>query len=68
MFLVGIPVVGFILLLVWAFSSDTNPSKSGWARASLIWGAIITVIYIIVYVIVFLIAGVASVGTMNFNL
>ncbi|NLW10643.1 MAG: zinc ribbon domain-containing protein [Clostridiaceae bacterium] len=31
-----IPVVGFILLLVWAFSGDTNINKKNWARAMLI--------------------------------
>ncbi len=35
--LTGIPIVGFILLLVWAFSSDTNPSKQNWAKAYLIF-------------------------------
>ena len=49
MFLMGIPLVGFILLLVWAFSSDTNPSKSSWAKATLLWGIIITVIYVVSY-------------------
>jgi hypothetical protein len=31
-----IPVVGFILLLVWAFSADTNLNKKNWAKAMLI--------------------------------
>lgn len=42
-----IPLVGFVMLFVWAFGSSTNPSKSNWAKASLIWIAIITVIYFI---------------------
>ena len=37
LFLVGIPIVGFILLLVWAFGGSTNASKQKWARAVLIW-------------------------------
>ena len=32
----GIPFVGFIMLLVWAFGSQTNPNKKNWARAILI--------------------------------
>ena len=36
MFLGAIPLVGFILLLVWAFSSDTNLNKRNYARAILI--------------------------------
>nr|WP_325300614.1 hypothetical protein [uncultured Oscillibacter sp.] len=37
LFLVGIPLVGLILLLAWAFSGSTNSSKQNWARAALIW-------------------------------
>lgn len=35
--LTSIPLVGFVLLLVWAFSSDTHPSKQNWAKAYLIF-------------------------------
>jgi hypothetical protein len=64
MFIMGIPLVGFIMLLVWAFSSGTNPSKSAWAKATLIWGVILTVIYVIIYLIIFLVAG-FSVSSLN---
>ncbi len=64
MFVAFIPIVGFILLLVWAFSSTTNPSKASWAKATLLWGVIITIIYVIIYVIAILIAGV-SYGFLN---
>ena len=46
--LMAIPIVNFILLLVWAFSSNTQPSKKSWAQASLIFLLIIIVFYIIV--------------------
>ncbi len=59
MFLLGIPLIGFIMLLVWAFSSDTNPSKSSWAKATLIWGIIATVVWVVVYLIIFLVAGIS---------
>lgn len=36
----AIPLVGFIMLFVWAFGSNENPNKSNWAKASLIWVAI----------------------------
>ena len=36
MLLSAIPLVGFILLLVWAFGSDTNPNKKNFCRAYLI--------------------------------
>jgi len=34
--LASIPLVGFILLLVWAFDSNTNIHKSTWAKAMLV--------------------------------
>lgn len=44
MLVAGIPFVGFIMLLVWAFSSDTNINKKNYCRAVLIMGAIGVVI------------------------
>ncbi len=43
----AIPLVGIIMLFVWAFSSNTNPSKSNWAKATLIMIAIAIVLSII---------------------
>ena len=37
MILMCIPIVNFIMLLVWAFSKSTPLSKSNWAKASLIF-------------------------------
>jgi len=45
MFLVGIPLVGLILMFVWAFGSQTPISKSNWAKAALIWSLIVSVLY-----------------------
>ena len=36
----SIPIVGFIMLFVWGFSSGTNINKANWAKATLIWYAI----------------------------
>jgi|TARA_B100000767_G_C19681445_1_gene499749 hypothetical protein len=44
----AIPLIGFILLFVWAFSSDTNLSKKNWAKALLIFYVILIVIWIFV--------------------
>lgn len=52
LFLVAIPLVGIVLLFVWAFSSTTNPSKANWAKASLAWAAIGIVLYIIIFVLI----------------
>jgi len=32
----AIPLVGIIMLFVWAFGGDTNPNKKTWAQAYLI--------------------------------
>ena len=32
----AIPIVGFVMLFVWGFGSNTQPSKANWAKATLI--------------------------------
>ena len=32
----SIPIVGVVMLLVWAFSRGTNPNKANWAKSVLI--------------------------------
>ncbi len=46
LFLCAIPLIGLIMLFVWAFGGGTNPSKANWAKACLIWlamGIVLTV-------------------------
>ena len=59
-FLTAIPLVGLVLLFVWAFGSTTNPSKANWAKASLAWAAIGIVIYLIIFVVIMGIWGVSQ--------
>ena len=40
MLIMAIPLVGLIMLFVWAFSAGTAPSKANWAKAALVWIAI----------------------------
>ena len=42
--LCGIPVIGFIYLLVLAFGSGAAPSKRNFARAALVWTLIALVV------------------------
>jgi hypothetical protein len=49
MIVTAIPIVGFIMLFVWAFSSGTNLSKQNWAKAALIFYAIIIVLYFLFF-------------------
>ena len=59
--LASIPLIGFIMLFVWAFGSDTNPNKANWAKAGLIWMAIIFALYM-VFAVIFGLAFFASQG------
>ena len=38
--IIAIPIVGFIMLFVWGFGSNTQPSKANWAKAAVIMGGI----------------------------
>lgn len=38
--IVSLPIIGLIMLFVWAFGSGTNQNKANFAKASLIWAAI----------------------------
>ncbi len=52
----GIPLVGFIILLVWAFGGGAKPSKQNYARAVLIVaiiGAILGFIFSILFATIF---------------
>jgi len=47
MILSYIPIVGFIMILVWAFGGGAKPSKKNYARAMIIMAIIVTVLSII---------------------
>jgi uncharacterized membrane protein YqjE len=52
-----IPLVGLIMLLIWAFDSTTNLNKKNWAKASLVWmlvGIGIAIILIVVFASIFM--------------
>jgi len=47
----AIPVIGFIMLFVWAFGGNAHPSKANWAKAALILFAIGIVLSVLLTVI-----------------
>ena len=47
----AIPFVNIIMIFVWAFGSNTNPNKSNWAKAALIWLLIVIVLCVVLIVI-----------------
>ena len=46
-----IPLVGFIMLFVWAFGDGSHPSKKTWAQATLIIFAIMIVLAIVFFIV-----------------
>jgi hypothetical protein len=51
-FLAAIPLLNIVLFFVWAFSSNTKPSKANWAKATLVWAVIAIVFYIIIFIVI----------------
>lgn len=48
--LTAIPLVGIIMLFVWAFGSGANPNKKNFAKAALVLYAIFFVLYLILMI------------------
>ena len=46
-----IPLVNIVMMLVWAFGSNTNPNKANYFKASLILFAIVMAIYLVLAVV-----------------
>lgn len=51
LFLAAIPIIGFIMLLVWAFGDGSTPSKANWAKATLLWLVIIAAFYTLMFIL-----------------
>lgn len=47
-FIASIPIVNLIMLFIWGFGDNTNRNKANWAKATLIWIAVMVVIYILI--------------------
>lgn len=64
MLIMFIPCVNIVMMFVWAFGSNVNPSKKTYFQAVLIWGAIFIAIEILFYV---LLGGAAMMSSMHSN-
>ncbi len=49
--ILAIPVVGLVMLFIYAFGNDQNIHKQNWAKAQLIWMAIILALVFLVFLI-----------------
>jgi predicted nucleic acid-binding Zn ribbon protein len=70
MIVFAIPLVGFIMMLVWAFSSDVNKNRKNYSRAALI----LWVIGVVISIVLLIVAGAAIAaiwrsigGSYNYN-
>ena len=55
-FLASLPIIGFILVLVWAFDSETNIHKKNWAKGNLL---IMIIVFVLVFMFLFIFGGLA---------
>lgn len=57
MLITAIPIVGLVMLFIWAFGDNQNQNKANWAKANLIWMLIGFIFVIIIYSIIFAVFG-----------
>ncbi len=57
----GIPIVGIVMIFVWAFGDNANPNKANWAKATLL----MVLIVIGIYILFFAVFGAAIIGAMG---
>lgn len=50
--IMSLPIINVVMLFVWGFSKNTHLSKANWAKAALIWIAIIMALYFLFFVII----------------
>lgn len=48
--LLGIPIVNIIMLIVWAFGGNANPSKANFCKAQLLWMLIFFCLSIVLFI------------------
>ena len=61
-FLASLPIIGFILVLVWAFDSSTDLQKKNWAKGSLL---LMLIYFVLAMVFLFMFGGLALLAGLN---
>jgi len=61
-FISSLPLIGFIMLLVWAFGDDANIHKKNWAKGSLLLALIA---FIMVFFFLFVFGGIAMLASLT---
>ena len=52
-FIGGIPVIGFIMLLIWSFSSEKIKGRATIARAFLLWPVFVSLLISVIFIYCF---------------
>jgi len=47
----SLPLIGFIMLLVWAFSNDGRVVRQNWAKGMLLYAVLLIVLYALFFVL-----------------
>ena len=55
-FLASLPIIGFILVLVWAFDSSTDLQKKNWAKGTLL---LMVIYFVLAMLFLFMFGGMA---------
>lgn len=61
-FLASLPLIGFILVLIWAFDSNTSINKKNWAKGMLL---LLVIYFIIAIVFLFVFGGLALLASLS---
>ncbi len=61
-FLASLPIIGFILVLVWAFDSTTDVQKKNWAKGSLL---LMVIYFVLAMLFLFMFGGLALLAGLN---
>jgi uncharacterized membrane protein YqjE len=61
-FLASIPIIGLILVLIWAFDSGTRINKKNWAKGMLL---LMVIYFLIIMMFLFMFGGIALLAGMS---
>jgi hypothetical protein len=61
-FLASLPIIGFVLVLIWAFDSSTNINKKNWSKGALL---LMVIYFIITMLFLFMFGGLAILASMS---
>ncbi|MDN3594780.1 hypothetical protein [Zunongwangia endophytica] len=65
-FVAGLPFIGIIMLLVWAFGGDLNHTRRNWAKGMLLLYVILIILSIIFFVFLGGVALLSGIGSQNY--